>query len=180
MSVTLRCPNCGTTRTTLGECDACHEAQARYFCTNHTPGVWLDAPACPKCGARFGDPPRRSAPPAAIPSRPRSPARAAASSPPPSHERMDPAWDGRGEFGRADEEHLEPSPPPMPLWQKLLRDAARAREMARRTAPSHETRSVVRGAGGCLMRLMLLMVLLFVALVAVLFLFGGALLQGFF
>ena len=52
--VVIRCPNCGTTGGSLGECDACHESDRRYFCTNHTPGRWLDGPACTECGARFG------------------------------------------------------------------------------------------------------------------------------
>ena len=52
--VLIRCPNCGTTQAALGECDACREAQVRYFCTNHDPGRWLDGPACPACGARYG------------------------------------------------------------------------------------------------------------------------------
>lgn len=64
-TVVLRCPNCGTTQSTPGECDACHDAQVRYYCTNHSPGQWLDASACPQCGARFGvaAPPRREPPP---------------------------------------------------------------------------------------------------------------------
>lgn len=53
--VALRCPNCGTTQSGPGECDACHEAAVRYFCANHNPGRWLDGPACPSCGARFGE-----------------------------------------------------------------------------------------------------------------------------
>ena len=52
--VIIRCPNCGTTQRTLGECEACHEADVRYFCTNHGPGQWLDGAACPVCGARYG------------------------------------------------------------------------------------------------------------------------------
>ena len=52
--IVIRCPNCGTTQSALGECDACHEAETRYFCTNHAPGRWLDGPACAECGARFG------------------------------------------------------------------------------------------------------------------------------
>lgn len=52
--VVLRCPNCGTTQAGPGECDACHEAQVRYFCTNHRPGQWLTSPKCPQCGAQFG------------------------------------------------------------------------------------------------------------------------------
>jgi hypothetical protein len=53
--VVLRCSNCGTVQAVAGECEACHEAQVRYFCTNHMPGLWLDEPACPQCGARFGE-----------------------------------------------------------------------------------------------------------------------------
>ena len=44
--VVLRCPNCGTTRSTPGMCEACHEAEVRYYCTNHTPGLWLNASTC--------------------------------------------------------------------------------------------------------------------------------------
>jgi hypothetical protein len=53
--VVLRCSNCGTVQAKSGECDACHEAQVRYFCTNHTPGLWLDADSCAQCGARWGE-----------------------------------------------------------------------------------------------------------------------------
>jgi hypothetical protein len=70
--VILRCPNCGTGRAAPGECEACHEADARYFCTNHAPGVWLDGTACPRCGAKFG----QAAP--AAPASPASPAAPAA------------------------------------------------------------------------------------------------------
>ena len=53
-AVVLRCPNCGTTQSVGGECEACHEAQVRYFCTNHSPGRWLDGQACSQCGAVYG------------------------------------------------------------------------------------------------------------------------------
>jgi len=53
--VALRCPNCGTAQSGPGECEACHEAAVRHFCTNHNPGRWLDGPVCSECGARFGD-----------------------------------------------------------------------------------------------------------------------------
>ena len=49
--VVLRCPSCGTTRATPGECDACHEAAVQWFCRNHEPGRWIDGPPCPECGA---------------------------------------------------------------------------------------------------------------------------------
>lgn len=52
--VVLRCPNCGTTKSSSGECEACHEAQVRYFCMSHNPGLWLDGPRCGQCGAVFG------------------------------------------------------------------------------------------------------------------------------
>ena len=53
--VVLRCPNCGTTQAGPGECEACHEVQVAPYCTNHSPGRWLEAPTCPQCGARFGE-----------------------------------------------------------------------------------------------------------------------------
>jgi hypothetical protein len=56
--VVLRCSNCGTVQAGMGECEACHEAQVRYFCRNHAPGLWLDAPLCSQCGARFAGSPR--------------------------------------------------------------------------------------------------------------------------
>lgn len=36
--VVLPCSNYGTVQASTGECEACHEAEIRYFCTNHTPG----------------------------------------------------------------------------------------------------------------------------------------------
>lgn len=60
--VVLRCPNCGTTKATPGECEACHEAEVAYYCTNHSPGLWLASPRCPECGAQFGIPAVRPAP----------------------------------------------------------------------------------------------------------------------
>lgn len=119
--VVLRCPNCGTTRPSPGECEACHEAEARYFCPNHTPGRWLDAPACTACGARFGararatplppgpstPPPRRDAPrptPTPTPTPPRTP--------PPS--RRGPAYDLPAEptYGSTYDARDDIPPPP--------------------------------------------------------------------
>jgi hypothetical protein len=37
-----------------GECDACHEGQVRYFCTNHTP-VGGPMACVAQCKARYGD-----------------------------------------------------------------------------------------------------------------------------
>ena len=69
--VVLRCSNCGTTQSSLGECEACHEAQVAYYCTNHSPGRWLKAPTCPQCGAQFGEasPTGRTSPPLVMPTR---------------------------------------------------------------------------------------------------------------
>ena len=54
--VVRRCPHCGTMQEAEGECEACHEASVQYYCSNHSPGAWLETEACPRCGARFGDP----------------------------------------------------------------------------------------------------------------------------
>jgi hypothetical protein len=73
--VIIRCPNCGTTHVALGECDACHEAQTRYFCPNHEPGKWLEGAVCPACGARVGGgpAPRPTRPPRPTPRAPTRP-----------------------------------------------------------------------------------------------------------
>jgi hypothetical protein len=68
--VVLRCPNCGTTQGLEGECEACHESDVRYFCGNHAPGRWIDAPPCPGCGARLARPGASTPPPASPPRRP--------------------------------------------------------------------------------------------------------------
>jgi hypothetical protein len=190
MSVVQRCPNCGTTKGTSGECEACHEAQVRYFCTNHTPGVWLDASTCPKCGARFGEaaipvPPRSPAPEPAIPARTRSAgarAPASTSATPPAYSRPSPpsesvdAWGSRSRSPLAYEEELEPGASRMPLWQQVLRAAVRARYMPARAARYRERPSLRRGPRGCVMRLLLVVVTVFLALAGAVFLFGRALL----
>jgi hypothetical protein len=71
--IVIRCPHCGTTQSAIGECEACHEATTRWFCPNHEPGLWLDAPLCPTCGARPGVPGTRPRP-TPTPTRPRAPA----------------------------------------------------------------------------------------------------------
>jgi ribosomal protein L40E len=72
MSVVLRCRTCATTQGNAGECEACFEGEVRYFCTNNDEGVWLDGPVCVRCGAKFGDPPRKAPTPRAptVPTRP--------------------------------------------------------------------------------------------------------------
>lgn len=61
-AVILRCDNCGTSQSARGLCEACHEGQVRYFCTNHDPGRWLEAKKCTECGAEYGATPTISAP----------------------------------------------------------------------------------------------------------------------
>ncbi len=158
MPVVQRCPNCGTTQPTAGACDACHEARVRSFCTNHTPGLWLDSPACPQCAARSAPPGPAPAPtparrvPTSVP--PAPPPRARLPSPVPT---FDPA-----ELRRQ-------------LWGKLLRAAVHGRGAASRERDLLRP-TIARGLGGCLMRLVLLVVLLVVALVGALFFFGRSLL----
>ena len=213
-AVVLRCPNCGTTKAAAGECEACHEAQVRFYCTNHTPGLWLEAGACPQCGARFGEPagaragaPRPAAPargPAAAapaptpaaPVRPRAPARPAAAARPPASSAPPPAMPPAAPRrpaapGEAWGRGAEPAAPPDEIDARSERmaahDAARARmrevlEAATR-APGAPDESmppglgapVGRGLGGCLMRLVLLVMFLFIALMLGLFSLGGSL-----
>jgi hypothetical protein len=190
--VVLRCPNCGTTKSAPGECEACHEAQVRYFCMNHTPGRWLDAPTCPQCGARFGEPAR---PPAAPP--PRAPARAPAPDPASTStsRRRGPTslWPkaGGGPWSR----RLRPPSPEEELGARDARAAAREALRARfpdllragsrvRRMPSEATHvpgSVPIGLalGGCLLRLMFLAVVLLIALAVMSIIVGGSMLQFF-
>ncbi len=72
-AVVLRCANCGTTQSSPGECEACHEGQVRFYCTNHKPGRWLDGQVCSQCGAAYGRPDPRPAVPRTPKSAPASP-----------------------------------------------------------------------------------------------------------
>jgi len=92
--VIIRCPNCGTTQGALGECEACHEADTRYFCTNHVPGLWLDGPVCSTCGARYGV------------------ARETRRPPPPPRARVEPPVRPRSR----PVPHAEPEPVPVDVW----------------------------------------------------------------
>jgi hypothetical protein len=199
--VVLRCPSCGTTRAAPGECEACHEAQVRYYCSNHTPGRWLDAPSCPQCGARFGEPARapvRPAPaaPTRAPARPapaapgRTPAPAPSAAPRPS-----PASAGRPVAGARPSARPERLPPvedeAIDLrdervargagWDDLLRAAARVRRTPSETVFGREAEPPAAGRrpGGCLLRFILIVVFLFLALMGGLSVLGGSLLRLF-
>jgi hypothetical protein len=201
--VVLRCPNCGTTRAAPGECEACHEAAVRYYCTNHSPGRWLDAPACPQCGARFGVAagPAAALPraPAPVPARASAPrARDSAAPPAPTRATRRPRFGERsdGRDATAGEGRREARPPlgsddgfddrdaavgggrPTLTWADLVRAAARGRRPPA-PAPERSAAPIVRGVGGCLLRAVLMLVFLFVGGIAALLLFGGALLQMF-
>jgi len=179
MSVVLRCPNCGTTRATPGECEACQQGPVRYFCTNHAPGLWLSERSCAKCGAAFGEPSRAPSPPPA-----RSPAPAPVAGP-----RREPVpaapvasasrSAARSRYPRAEhtavyDEAPEPSVSTMAPWQKVLSAALRARSAA---IAARDPRRLPVGVGGCLRRVLVTVVLLFVAFGIALFVFGRALLQ---
>lgn len=172
-AVVLRCSNCGTVQAGTGECAACHEAQVRYFCTNHRPGLWLETPACPQCGARFGQP--APVPPvpdeAERPARTHSPQEAVR----PSSPRRDgsddwrtvPDGDAPGGLRRATAGTL----------LEALAYATRARSL--RKARAHDvsdTRSRPAG-GGCIGRLFLLTLLVAAFFLLAPLLLGGALLR---
>ena len=92
--VVLRCAHCGTTQSSPGECEACHEGQVRYFCTNHSPGQWLDGQVCSQCGAAYGRPAPRPASrppiPTPAPERGSAPRRDTSGTPVPSRHPADP------------------------------------------------------------------------------------------
>jgi len=192
--VVLRCPNCGTTRATPGECEACHEAQVRYYCTNHTPGRWLETWTCPHCGASFRDPartpvapqnapaaPARTSPDSSISRRTPAPVR-------PSVRRPTTAGDTVGRRERSPPAGDDESDPRetsagrgtrVPSWQEILLATARGRRRPLEAAPEMEVVPAGRGLGGCFMRFVLLMLFLFFALVSGTFVFGNALLRMF-
>ena len=183
--VVLRCPNCGTTKATPGECQACHEADVRYYCTNHTPGQWLAAAACPTCGAKFGDPAPRPAPapsPRTPSSPPASPARKR--SVPGLPERAGGPWarrtrrPAREEAGGAS--YGSGADPRIGSWPDLLREAAlRARRMRSEAKPGPDPVAVGAAFSGCLIRGVFLILMMLVAFVLLSVLAGSFFLQGF-
>jgi len=193
--VVLRCPNCGTTKAGPGECEACHEAQVRYYCTNHTPGRWLDKAACSQCGARFGEPAPPPPPPRPA-ARPRPaappPASPPTSAPPRRHSRPWLPGGGRGPWARRTR-RLEDEAGLDPIEGGGAHDravAARLREMieaaarARRTPWGHapvpeESPRIVLGLGGCLIRALFLAFFLLFAFLIMSLMVGGSLLQMF-
>lgn len=178
--VVLRCPNCGTVQPAGGECEACREAAVRYFCTNHEPGLWLDSTACPRCGARFGDPVPAREPPRP-PERPAPrPPRTLEPGPGPDggDEGLGP-WSGTGpESRRGPGFDGRPSPDLGSLVAAMLGAAARSRG-GRGERPSYEgyehSPPMRRRGGGCLGRLLMLVLLLFALFLLAPFLLGALL-----
>lgn len=186
MSVVLRCPHCGTSQGTSGECEACHEARVSYFCTNHTPGRWIEGSACPSCGARPGVPGRE----VPAPSSPKGARTAAAGSTttsgraraatharrpspsaPPAHVRRPSASprtappvpgdprdaDWTSPAGASHDEHERaPGSAPLPLWQQALQAALRARYKAPRWDSAAARPRARLRLGGCLKVLLLM------------------------
>ena len=140
--VVLKCPSCGTTQARSGECEACHEGDVRFFCTNHSPGRWLEQPSCSACGAVFGAPVPRKPRPSELP-RPttRPAARARVERPP--------APRGRPRVGPWDSPETSVEyPPERPRpeieadlatrrWLELLRNLARRRRVPAEPAPEY-------------------------------------------
>jgi hypothetical protein len=181
--VVLRCPSCGTTQAHAGECDACYEAQVRYFCDNHNPGRWLDEPQCTACGARYGEAPKRPVPPSPVPAAPVSPrvpptapgARSRGRTreppkPPATRSTREPARDEPGP-------RAAKSPGPPDLAELLRRTLRGPRERYDEGTWGRATPPMPRlGIGGCLRRVILFAVILFaLILMGSFFLVGGAL-----
>lgn len=163
MSVILRCPKCGTTGGSLGGCDACHEADVRYYCANHEPGRWLETPVCLACEARG----REAARPAAASPAPRpQPAR---------RSREAPARVAVERSRPVEEAEYSPAFARKPLWEMLLRTAVAARGMRVRAAPTTDGMTAVGKLGGCLARLVGIAIVLCAAAAGALYLFGRSL-----
>ena len=157
--VVLRCPNCGTVRSTEGQCEACHEASVRYFCTNHAPGVWLESAACPQCGARFGDPTERKSAPVEAPITRPAIVRPPATRPADDRSSIGP-WDTEAppEYSPADDRAGRPDP--LRVLLEAMMAASRARSARVERPRYEEVEPVRRRGGGCFGRLLMLIVLI--------------------
>jgi len=186
--VVLRCPNCGTTRALPGECDACHEAKVRFFCTNHTPGHWLESAHCPDCGARFGRP-AVSSPPAPTPVAPTAPRPSRRPQQTTEPMRTRSTLDSTGASGSPTIDHASGATEELRRKQ-ALRNVIMARlpellGTTRRRPPEdpdlvyHSIRSSPSNVGGFVARAVFLVFFIMVALFFFALLLGGSLLGGF-
>ncbi len=174
--VVLRCPNCGTIQGSEGQCDACHEASVRYFCTNHTPGQWVEGSACPQCGARFGDP--EPSPevlrPVERPIAPPRPTRTPRYRPAEPDPRLGP-WDTEASAAPGTEPSGPPAPDPFRILLGAVAAAARARSMRAERRDYDDLEPTRRRGGGCFGRVVMLLLFL-IALFLLVPVFLGALL----
>jgi len=178
--VVLRCPTCGTTQNHSGECEACSEGEVRYFCSNHSPGLWLDEPVCNGCGAKFGEarrkppePKPRAAPTAPTRARSRTafrPAMPRGTEPPDTPPRRPPPR-------VADPEDVPSIPSLADVLVELLEEGKRTRDTVEEVPWREPIATAPRRPFpilGCLTRLALLVLLLIAFAVGALFvLFGG-------
>ena len=79
----------------------------------------------------------------------------------------------------AEDAELDPRAELVTRWRDMLRAAARARPVPTEAAPDFEAAPAGRGLGGCLLRLVLIVVFMFVALISSLLMLGGSLFQLF-
>jgi len=185
MSVVQRCPSCGTTQATAGECEACHESSVRFYCTNHEPGRWLDGRTCPACDARRAGatdlPPAHRAPPrarhVAAPAPARSPTPAPRRARPAPTADAPPVWrepEARRPGDKLDGDDLArpaevapvPGPSREPGWMSVLRGVS----LARSTSPGVPATTVLRLIGTLVKRVLLIGVVLVVAAAVALYL----------
>ena len=162
-SVALRCATCGTTQSHPGECEACFDGEVRYFCSNHSPGLWIDEPVCRRCGAKFGDAPRtepelssRSTPAAPAPETRRAESRPAKSR---GGVAPRPARPGRSPVSGEGSEDI-PTTPSLSDLLAAMAERTRARHKAEEvwTHPPAERPSRGLPVMGCLVRLVLLII----------------------
>jgi hypothetical protein len=177
--VVLRCPNCGTTQNAEGQCEACHESPVRYFCLNHAPGVWLDAPACSQCGARFGDPVASRG--ESVPIEPPKVSRAGVRTPPVRPDYDDSSrgpWDTEEFSGIVRPSDRSARADPLRMLLSAMAAAARARSERGRDSGYDELAPRPRTGGGCLGRLFMLLILIFAFMILAPVLLGAFLGSG--
>ena len=161
--VVLRCTTCGTTQNHAGECETCGEGTVRYYCGNHSPGLWMDAPVCAVCGAKFGErppEPTRAILPSSPAPRASETGRPAGTTRPYTPPRAEP----RTPIDPEPEPEHFPAPPSLTeLLDHLARERTARPFMAEE--PPRERRGAAHGAVravGCLLKIVIFVILLIV------------------
>lgn len=164
--VVLRCPNCGTSQPVRGQCEACHEAAVRFFCTNHAPGLWLEGSACPQCGARFGDPvPVRPAPAPAEPPSIAAPEVGVPTTGRPNLSEEPELWGTDKAMPMESAPPTSASPDPFRVLIGAMMSAARARSVREGHVEYGDPIRLRPRGGGCCLGRLLALVLLLIALI---------------